>query len=68
MKRSQQMQVMVDTFNAYARNNFIDNESDTTFVIISNGLLSAKCYRGFGYAFKDGTLGTSDNCDYIFLY
>lgn len=68
MKRSKQMQVMVDTFNTYAKNNFVSSTSDIAYLVITAGLLQANCYKGFNYMFKDGTLGTADHCDYIHVY
>ena len=65
MKRSKQLQVIIDYFNMYAEANFIDDAHDITFIVITNALIEAGQYRGYVYKFKDGTLGTECDCDYI---
>ena len=79
MKRSKQLQTVVDKTNEYLRNNKIKDEGDSAFMVVQWALLETKTYHGFNF-FKDKTLedgtvlsvlaGTSDpeKFDYLQLY
>lgn len=79
MKRTKQLQTVVDKTNEYLRNNKIKDEGDSAFMVVMWALLETKTYLGFNF-FKDKTLedgtvlsvlaGTSDpeKFDYLQLY
>ena len=76
MKRTQQLQVMVDNVNHYLRNNRIKDEGDPAFHITMYTLLDTRTYKGFNY-FKDKQIGdkvipvlagSSIDYDYLQLY
>ena len=79
MKRSKQLQTVVDKTNEYLRNNKIKDEGDPAFMVVNWALLDTHTYHGFNmYKDKelaDGTVisvlaGTSDpeKFDYLQLY
>lgn len=83
MKRSKQLQTVVDKTNEYLRKNKIKDQGDSAFMVVQWALLETKTYHGFNY-FKeieatswDGIkrtipilAGTSDpeKFDYLQLY
>lgn len=52
MKRSKQLQTVVDKTNEYLRKNKIKNEGDSAFMVVMWALLETKTYHGFNY-YKD---------------
>lgn len=76
MKRTKQLQQVVDTTNYYLRRNGIKDESDPAFHIVMCSLLQTKTYHGFNY-FKDKQIGdevipvlagSDTDFDYLQLY
>ena len=79
MKRTKQLQHVVDKVNEYLRNNHIKDEGDPAFMIVGWALLDTHTYQGFNM-YKDKTLadgtvisvlaGTADpeKFDYLQLY
>ena len=79
MKRTKQLQTVVDRTNEYLKNNHIKDEGDSAFMVVQWALLDTHTYRGFNM-YKDKTLadgtvisvlaGTSDpeKFDYLQLY
>lgn len=79
MKRSKQLQTVVDKTNEYLKNNRIKDEGDSAFMVVCWALLETKTYRGFNMfkdkVLSDGTVisvhaGTDDpeKFDYLQLY
>lgn len=70
MKRSKQVQTMVDSYNEYLKNNNIVNEYDKNFVVFTWTLSQAGVYQGFNYYTKEGFLSAGDpkKTAYIQLY
>lgn len=56
MKRTKQLQTVIDTTNAYLRNNRIKDEADPAFHMVTWSLLQTKTYKGFNY-YKDKQIG-----------
>ncbi len=56
MKRSKQLQTVVDKTNEYLRNNKIKDEGDSAFMVVMWALLETKTYHGFNY-YKDMEVG-----------
>lgn len=56
MKRTKQMQTVVDETNRYLRNAQIKDEGDPTFHTVMFALLETGTYRGFNY-YKDMQIG-----------
>lgn len=52
MKRSKQLQTVVDKTNEYLRKNNIKDEGDPAFMVVCWALLETKTYHGFNY-YKD---------------
>ena len=79
MKRTKQLQAMVDRTNEYLKNNHIKDEGDSAFMVVSQVLLDTHTYKGYNM-YKDKTLadgtvfsvlaGTDDpdKFDYLQLY
>lgn len=76
MKRTKQLQQVVDTTNYYLRRNGIKDEADPAFHIVMCSLLQTKTYKGFNY-FKDKQIGdevipvlagSDTDFDYLQLY
>lgn len=83
MKRSKQLQTVVDKTNEYLRKNRIKSESDPAFAVVAAVLLDTHTYHGFNYyieieaTYWDGVktkvpllAGTSDpeKFDFLQLY
>lgn len=70
MKRTKQTQTIVNSVNAYLRNNHIKSQGDPVFVVMSHALIEAKCYQGFNYFTTDGRLsgGDNDKFDHLGFY
>ena len=83
MRRSKQLQKLVDDVNDYLRKNHIKSQSDPCFLVVSDSLLKQHLYQGYnfyvdfevtywdGYKTKIPRLaGTSDpeKFDYLQLY
>jgi hypothetical protein len=56
MKRSKQLQMMVDLTNEFLRNNHIKDEGNDAFTICQLALLRTKTYHGFNM-FKEKQIG-----------
>ena len=78
MKRTKQLQTMVDITNKYLKNNGIKDEGNDAFILIQHILLQTKTYHGYNM-YKDKLIGneivsvlagTSDpeKFDYLQLY
>lgn len=76
MKRSKQLQAVVDLTNEFLRNNKIKDEGNDAFNICQLALLRTNTYHGFNY-FKDMEIGgemlsvlagSSTNFEYLQLY
>lgn len=77
MKRTKQLQTVVDETNKYLRNNRIKDEADSAFNMVTWSLLQTKTYHGFNY-YKDKTLadgtvisvlaGSDKDFDYLQIY
>lgn len=52
MKRSKQLQTVVDKVNEYLRNNHIKDEGNEVFSVVQWALLDTETYRGFNH-FKE---------------
>lgn len=76
MKRTKQLQAVVDKTNEYLRNNKIKDEGNSAFLVVQWALLDTNTYRGFNmYKDKelaDGTIisvlaGTDDPNKFDYL-
>lgn len=76
MRRTKQLQQVVDTTNYYLRRNGIKDEGDPAFHILMCALLQTKTYKGFNY-YKDKKIGnevipvlagSDTDFDYLQLY
>lgn len=76
MRRTKQIQNLVDEVNCYLRRNKIKDESDPAFLVTMHSLLEQKIYHGFNY-YKDGVVGdkvmpvlagSATNFEYLQLY
>ena len=56
MKRSKQLQNMINQVNDYLRSNRVKEEGNDVFLIITHNLLQQGLYQGFNY-FKDAKIG-----------
>jgi hypothetical protein len=68
MKRTKQLQNMIDLANEYMKVNHVSNEADPVFHFMSYALLKEKCYEGFNYYTSEGKLSGGVDTDYIQLY
>ena len=83
MRRSKQLQAVVDKTNEYLRKNHIKEQGNPAFMVVQWALLDTKTYQGFNYFVErevtnwDGVkhklpllAGTSDpdKFDYLQLY
>ena len=67
MRRSKQMQIMVDDANLYLKHNAITETSDAVFLIVTNGLIHAECYHGFNWHDECGRIAP-ENPHHLFIY
>lgn len=49
MKRTKQLQTVVDKTNEYLRNNKIKDQGDSAFMVVQWALLETHTYQGFNY-------------------
>lgn len=56
MRRTKQMQNMIDMVNTYLRRNGIKDEGNDLFLVVTHNLLQQGLYRGFNY-YKDKEIG-----------
>ena len=64
MKRTKEVQDMVNFFNSYIKNNQIKKENET-LAVFGCCLINAGQYNGFIFRKNDDTIGNEDNYDYI---
>ena len=67
MKRTKQMQILVDDANIYLKANNVTKTSDTVFIIVTNGLIHADCYHGFNWMDESGRIAPQ-NPHHLFIY
>lgn len=67
MRRSKQMQIMVDDANLYFKHNAITETSDAVFIIITAGLIHAGCYHGYNWHDERGCLNPK-NKHHLYIY
>lgn len=67
MKRTKQMQILVDDTNRYLKANRITKTNDSVFIIVTNGLIHADCYHGFNWHDESGRLAP-ENPHHLFIY
>ena len=68
MKRTKQIQSLIDEVNNYLKLNHIKETSNPVFLIVTNNLIHSKIYYGFNMYTKEGTLSGGKNTDYIQIY
>ena len=68
MKRAKQTTIIIETVNAYLRNNHIKDTRDPAFHTLTHALMQAKTYRGFNLYNAEGKLSGGVNTDYIQIY
>lgn len=56
MKRTKQLQMVIDETNKYLRNNKIKDQSNPAFSVVQHSLLEMGTYQGFNY-FNDRKIG-----------
>jgi hypothetical protein len=68
MKRTKQIQLLIDEVNDYLRLNHIKETSNPVFLIVTNNLIHSKIYHGYNMYTSDGILSGGKNTDYIQIY
>lgn len=73
MKRTKQVQIMVDTVNEYLRKANIKNQYDDVVMVVKYSLMQAECYKGFNfYRVNEHGItvlsGGEENAEFIQLY
>ena len=68
MKRAKQTTIIIETVNAYLKNNHIKDTSDPAFSTLTFALIQAKTYHGYNYYTTEGKLSGGVNTDYIQIY
>lgn len=68
MKRTKQTEIIIETVNAYLKNNHIQDISDPAFSTLTHALILAKTYRGYNLYTAEGKLSGGVNTDYIQIY
>ena len=68
MKRTKQMQLLIDEVNSYLKLNHIKETSNPVFLVVTNNLIHSKIYCGFNMYTKNGKLSGGKNTDYIQIY